>query len=431
MAPSDDDSHSIDRDKARPSAAAEGESFAALFAESEAARGRSRGPRHAVGDLVRGKLVSIGSSVAVLELEGGGEGTLDAVELRDPKGELLFQLGAMVEARVAAKGEKAGIFNLRRAPARGADARAGLAQAAATGLPVEGQVTGVNKGGLEVTVAGARAFCPLSQIDLRPVPDPAVFVGQHLSFRITKYDDGDRRGPDIVLSRRALLEEEARARAEVTRATLKVGAVLKGVVSSVRDFGAFVDLGGLDGLLPASEIGYQRGTRPAEVLAVGQPVTVQVLRIEKPREPRPGQRPGRETEQITLSLKALERDPWEEMVERLAPGAVVRGRVSRVEPFGAFVEVAPGVEGLLHVSELGRAAGGKVLRHARDAVSVGAELVVAVLALDREKRRLSLGLGNEEDRVDDEGRAAVARGASAGMGTLGDPLKAKLGERGR
>ena len=119
---------------------------------------------------------------------------------------------------------------------------------------------------------------------------------------------------------------EARARADVTRASLKVGAVLKGTVSSVRDFGAFIDLGGLDGLLPASEIGYQRGTRPADLLTVGQAVSVQVLRIEKPREPRPGQRPARETEQITLSLKALERDPWEEAIERLSPGTAVRGR---------------------------------------------------------------------------------------------------------
>lgn len=407
--------------KTEPSA--EGESFAALFAQSEVGRGQARGPRHAVGDRVRGKLVSIGSAVAVLELEGGGEGTLDAVELRDAKGELIFKMGEVVEARVAAKGEKAGIFALRRAPARGADARAGLAEAAASGLPVEGQVTGVNKGGLEVTVAGARAFCPLSQIDLRPVPDPAALVGQHLTFRITKYDDGDRRGPDIVLSRRALLEEEARGRAELTRASLKVGAVMKGTVASLRDFGAFIDLGGLDGLLPASEIGYQRGARPADVLTVGQPVTVQVLRIEKPREPRPGQRPGRETEQITLSLKALERDPWDEAVERLAPGTVVRGRVARAEPFGAFVEVAPGVEGLVHISQLG---GGKMLRHAREAVTVGAILPVTVLSVDREKRRLSLGLASEEDRVDEEGRAAVARGAAAAMGTLGDLLKAKL-----
>ena len=412
----------------KASATPDAESFAALFAQSEVGRGRSRGPKYAVGDRVRGKLVSIGSGVAVVELEGGGEGTLDAVELRDPKGELLFRVGEIIEARVAAKGEKAGIVSLRRAPARGADARAGLAEAVTTGLPVEGQVTGVNKGGLEVLVAGARAFCPLSQIDLRPVPDPAVYIGQHLAFRITKYDDGDRRGPDIVLSRRALLEEEARARAAVTRASLKVGAVLTGTVASVRDFGAFIDLGGLDGLLPASEIGFQRGTRPADVLAVGQPVTVQILRIEKPREAKPGQRPPRETEQITLSLKALERDPWEEAVTRLAQGAVVNGKVTRAEAFGAFVEVAPGVEGLLHVSELGA---GRQLRHARDAVSVGAELAVTVLAIDRERRRLSLGLASAEDRVDDEGRAAVARGAAAGMGTFGDLLKAKLSERPR
>jgi small subunit ribosomal protein S1 len=198
------------------------------------------------------------------------------------------------------------------------------------------------------------------------------------------------------------------------------------VVRSVKDFGAFVDIGGLDGLLPASELGYDRGARPADVLSVGQAVTVQVLRIEKPREPRDPSKRARDTEQITLSLKALEQDPWEEAVARLTPGSVVRGTVARCEVFGAFVEVSPGVEGLLHISELGS---DRSLRHARDAVKPGDELEVAVLSVDREKRRISLGRANGEERIDDEGRAAVARGASAGMGTFGDLLKSKLSGR--
>jgi small subunit ribosomal protein S1 len=428
-----------------PAQKAAEEDFASLFAASEQGKGkgtrRGRGPRYTVGDRVEGRVVSLGQQVAVVELPDGAEGTLDMVELRDPSGQVTLRVGDTVDARVAEVGEKAGSVTLRRAPMRGTDARHGLTEAAAAGLPVDGLVTAVNKGGLEVTVAGARAFCPTSQIDLRPVADPAALVGQRLSFRITKLEE-DRRGTNIVLSRRALLEDEQRARAALTRDKLVVGAVLPGVVTGLKDFGAFVDLGGIDGLLPASEIGYQRGTRPADVLSIGQPVTVQILRIEKrtpdqrsdqrpdPR-PDPARLPGRSdhrqrpSEQITLSLKSLERDPWVDAAQTLAPGAAMRGKITRVEPFGAFVELLPGVEGLIHVSELGA---GRHLQHARDVAKPGGELEVTVLSIDLEKRRISLGLANGEERVDDEGRAAVVRAAAPtkGMGTLGDLIKGKL-----
>jgi len=394
------------------------EDFAAMFAASEKAAPRARRPKLAVGDRVRGAVASIGHEVTVLELEGGGEGTLETLELRDEGGQLTVAVGDKLEARVVGLGDKAGFVYLRRGAARGADPRAGLAEAAASGLPVEGLVTGVNKGGVEVTVAGVRAFCPVSQLELRPVADPAAYVGQKLLFRITRFED-DRRGPNVVLSRRALLEDDMRERAAETRAKLVPGAVLSGTVTALKDFGAFVDVGGIEGLLPASEIGYQRGTKPADVLAVGQPVTVQVMRIEKRDDPK---RP----EQVSFSLKALERDPWDEAAASLRAGALVKGRVTRAEPFGAFVEVAPGVEGLLHVSELGA---GKHLRHAREAVKPGDAVEVTILAVDTEKRRISLGLGAREDAVDDEGRVAAARASgssSGGMGTLGDLLKAKL-----
>jgi small subunit ribosomal protein S1 len=396
------------------------EDFAAMFAASEKAAPRGRRPKLAVGDRVRGAVASIGHEVTVLELEGGGEGTLETLELRDEGGQLTVTVGDKLEARVVGLGDKAGFVFLRTGASRGAGREhgAGLAEAAASGLPVEGLVTGVNKGGVEVTVAGVRAFCPVSQLELRPVADPAAYVGQKLLFRITRFED-DRRGPNVVLSRRALLEDDMRERAAETRAKLVPGAVLSGTVTALKDFGAFVDVGGIEGLLPASEIGYQRGTKPADVLAVGQPVTVQVMRIEKRDDPK---RP----EQVSFSLKALERDPWDEAAASLRAGAVIKGRVTRAEPFGAFVELAPGVEGLLHVSELGA---GKHLRHAREAVKPGDAVEVTILAVDAEKRRISLGLGAREDAVDDEGRVAAARASgssSGGMGTLGDLLKAKL-----
>jgi small subunit ribosomal protein S1 len=396
------------------------EDFAAMFAAQEQNAPRGRRPKVAVGDRVRGKIASIGHEVTVLELDGGGEGTLETLELRDADGQLTVAVGDVLEARVTRMGEKAGFVWLRRGASRGGDSHANLAEAVASGLPVEGGVTAVNKGGVEVMIGTVRAFCPVSQLELRPVADPSIYVGQRLQFRVTRFED-DRRGPNVVVSRRALLEEEMRARAVETRAKLAPGAVLSGVVTALKDFGAFVDVGGIEGLLPASEIGFQRGTKPSDVLSVGQPVTVQVLRIEKRDDPK---RP----EQVSFSLKALERDPWDDAAATLHPGALIKGQVTRVEPFGAFVQVAPGVEGLLHVSELGA---GKHLRHAREAVKPGDAVEVTILAVDTEKRRISLGLGAREDAVDDEGRAAAARasgayGSSGGMGTLGDLLKAKL-----
>jgi small subunit ribosomal protein S1 len=394
------------------------EDFAAMLAESERGQGRGgRGPRFSVGDRVKGKVVSIGHEVTILELAGGGEGTIDTLELQDQEGKLTVAAGDTVEARVVGMGERPGFVYLRRGMATGAEGRADLATAVQTGLPVDGMVTGVNKGGLEVDLKGVRAFCPISQVELRPVADPSVYVGQRLTFRVTRYED-DRRGPNIVLSRRALLEEEMQARAVETRGKLTIGAVLSGTVVALKDFGAFVDVGGIEGLLPASEISFQRGTRPSEVLTIGQPVTVQVMRIEKRDDPR---RP----EQVSFSLKALDKDPWLNAAATLPVGTIVRGSVMRIEQFGAFVEVAPGVEGLLHISELGA---DRHLRHARDAVKVGDSLEVAVLSIDPDKRRIGLGLAAREATVDAEGRAAATRvsGSGQGLGTLGDLLKGKL-----
>ncbi len=391
-----------------------------MFAAAEQAAPRGKRPKLTIGDRVHGKVVSIGDEVTVVELAGGGEGTLETLEVRDADGQLTVKLGDAIDARVVAMGQKQGFVTLRRGAIQ-SGGRADLADAVSTGMPIEGLVTGVNKGGLEIDIGGARAFCPLSQVELRPVADPAIYVGQRLTFRVTRYED-DRRGPNIVLSRRALLEEEARGRAAETRGKLAVGAILPGVVTALKDFGAFVDVGGIEGLLPASEIGFQRGIRPADVLTVGQPVTVQVLRVEKRDDPR---RP----EQVSFSLKSLEQDPWQEAAARLTVGTVVSGRVARLESFGAFIELAPGVEGLLHVSELG---GGRPLRHARDALKLGDAVEVAVLASEPEKRRLSLGLASREAGVDDEGRAAAARMSGTGgggMGTLGDLLRGKLPSR--
>jgi len=263
------------------------EDFAALLKEFEGKNPRRSEPQVRVGDSVRGRIISLGQETAFVELEGGKiEGMIDLGQLRDAEGNLTAKIGDEIEARVVETMGKSGCVVLRRtAVARGPEAKAELQQAAQLGLAVEGTVTGVNKGGVEVLVAGVRGFCPISQLEMRHVEDASAYVGRKLEFRITRYEV-DRRGDNLVVSRRALLEADARARAEKIRSKLVPGAVLPGVVVGLKDFGAFIDLGGVEGMLPASELGFSRGMRPADRLSLGQQLEVQILRIEKTDDPK-------------------------------------------------------------------------------------------------------------------------------------------------
>jgi small subunit ribosomal protein S1 len=385
--------------------------FAKMFAESER-QPKKKDPQ--VGEEVRGRVVSIGRDAAFLDLGAKSDGMIELAELRDADGKLTVKVGDELEARVVDAGERSGVIQLRRLFGRaGAAASEELAQAYEHQIPVEGTVTGVNKGGLEVTVAGVRGFCPISQIELRHVEDASGYVGQKLAFRITRYEAGGR-NLNIVLSRRAILEEQARAQAAETRKQIAPGAVLRGRVTTLKDYGAFVDLGGIEGMLHVSELGFQRVKKPGDVLSVGQEIEVAVLKVEKTDDPR---RP----EKVSLSLKSLERDPWSDVAEQFPEGTKRTGTVARVETFGAFVELRPGVEGLIHVSELG---GGKRLRHAKEAVKPGQPIDVIVLSVDVAQRRLSLGRA-ERDEGGDETPPPSTPGAPSGFGTFADLLKKK------
>ena len=392
------------------------EDFAALLAEFDSREPRGERPHVRCGDTVRGRVTTIGLESAVVEIDGGKvEGMIELDQLRDGDGNLAVKVGDEIEARVVETMGKDGCVVLRRTMARGPEAKAELAQAAELGLSVEGTVMAVNKGGVDVLVAGVRGFCPISQLDMRHVADANEYVGRKFQFRVTRYDV-DRRGANLVVSRRALLEEEAKGRAEKMRGKVVPGAVLPGVVVAVKDFGAFIDLGGIEGLLHASELGFSRGTRPSEVVVIGQQLNVQVLKIEKTDDPK---RP----ERISLSLKSMERDPWEEVGAKFPSGTQVTGKVVRIEQFGAFVELAPGLEGLVHVGEL---AAGKQVRHPREICKVGDSLMVTVLALDHERHRISLGVGERSDVVSQEDMdAARAAAGPARFGTLGDLFRAK------
>jgi small subunit ribosomal protein S1 len=241
------------------------------------------------------------------------------------------------------------------------------------GVPVEGKVVGVNKGGLSVEVGGLRCFCPSSQIDVRFVEDKARFLNEVCRFVVTEI-----KGRDVVLSRRALLEEEAKAARAGLLEKLQPGTRVHGKVTRVREFGAFVDVGGIEGLIPTRELSHERKA-PEAVVSTGDVVEVVVQKIEQEAEG--------DKVRITLSLKALASDPWDGIDALFRPGEVVPGQVSRLADFGAFVRLAAGIEGLLHVSELGAR-----VQSPSEVLSVGQQVMVIAKSIDREKHRIGLTL---------------------------------------
>jgi small subunit ribosomal protein S1 len=394
------------------------EDFAALLAASErTTAGRER--RLAAGDVVRGRVISVGATTAFVAVGGKAEAAIDVSEFRDPEtGAVTLKEGDEIEATVVDDGSRTGSIVLKRVAGRGGHLPGELEQAFANRIPVEGLVTGEVKGGYSVQLGGLRAFCPGSQIDRRRT-DGRTYVGERLRFRITKLEAGGR---NIVLSRRQLLEDEAAAQAAETWERLREGAVVTGPVTSVRDFGAFVDLGGIEGLIHVSEIGHARVTNAADVLCVGQEVEVQVVKLET--DAKGGRRVG-------LSMRALAPDPWDTVRDRFAVGTHVRGRVRRLEQFGAFVELAPGLDGLVHVS---RMVLDRRISHPRQVVSIDDEVDVTVVELDPASRRIGLSMV-ERARAEQEAAETEARRDTeahlakpddrAGFGTLGDLLRAR------
>jgi small subunit ribosomal protein S1 len=359
-----------------------GEDFAEMFARSQAKATLQR------GQTVKGRIIQIAGDNVFVDVGGKGEAWIDRAELTDDDGKLKVKVGDEVEAIVVATGDEIRLSHKLR---QGAQAREALAVAAQTGVRVEGKVAAVIKGGYEVTVAGVRAFCPFSQMDLRRVEAPEERVGQVLEFRITRYAEGGR---NVVLSRRQILEEEAAKAAEETRKKIAPGAVLPGTVAALTDFGAFIDLGGIQGLVPISEISHSRVGKPSDRLKMGEAVTVKILRVDDGKG------------KLTLSLKALEGDPWAAVPKAVRERAVMRGRAVRATDFGVFVELLPGVDGLLHQSEIPRSRQAEL----REAASAGAEILVMVIGVDMDKRRVALALAPENAEAGSQVDSGVAVG---------------------
>jgi small subunit ribosomal protein S1 len=384
------------------------ESFAELLAASTPSTDRPQ-----PGQVLEVRVVAIGEEWVFLDVGGKGEGMLDRRELGDENGTVTVAVGDLLRVWFVGNDEDGMKFTTRAGT--GAGARDQIEDAFRNRLPVAGVVGGEVKGGFEVRLGEIRAFCPFSQMDLRRIEKPTDYVGQQYDFVVTEFGE---EGRNIVLSRRVLLEEAQRLEREAVKARLKEGMTVTGIVTGVRDFGAFVNIGGIEGLIPLSEVGWSRTADIREAISTGQEVTVAIKALDWERD------------RITLSLKDTQADPWHGKAGEIAPGSVLSGTVVRLTPFGAFVRLAEGVDGLIHISKLG---GGKRIKHPREAVKEGQKIEVKVESVDREKKRISLAPAGFEES--EEGAKELkeyqqkADTSAKSMGTLGDLLKRKLGEK--
>src|ERR1700741_4422728 len=331
------------------------------------------------GRVVKGTVVGIENDLAVIDVGLKSEGRVPLREFAAPGQKADLKIGDEVEVYVDRVENVHGEAMLSRDRARREAAWDKLETEFSKTARVEGVIFGRVKGGFTVDLNGAVAFLPGSQVDIRPVRDVGPLMGTPQPFQILKMD---RARGNIVVSRRAVLEEtRAEQRTELIQG-LKEGQILDGVVKNITDYGAFVDLGGVDGLLHVTDIAWRRINHPSEALQIGQQVKVQVIRFNP------------DTQRISLGMKQLEADPWEGVAAKYPPGAKYSGRVTNITDYGAFVELEPGVEGLVHVSEMSWT---KKNVHPGKIVSTSQEVEVMVIEVDADKRRISLGLKQTMD----------------------------------
>lgn len=345
----------------------EQEDFTALF---EASQNR-QDTRIQTDSKIEGTVVSIGSEWIFVDIGGKTEGAIAREELLDKSGELTVQVGDTIHAYVVST--KAGeiLLSVKMTAAASEDAIRGAHR---SGVPVEGLVTAERKGGYSVTVLGKQAFCPYSQIDVQSGGNPSEYIGNKFAFRIAEYSD---RGRNIVLSRRALLDEERRQMAKELQKTLRPGDEVQGTVRKLAPFGAFVDIGGVEGLIPMSELAWFRVNDASDILTTGESVTVRVLDLDWANN------------RISLSLKQTTEDPWTAAAGRYPEDTVLEGTVTKLMNFGAFVQLEPGVEGLIHISNLGA---GRRINHPKEVVSEGERVEVRIISVDQASHRIGLEL---------------------------------------
>lgn len=341
------------------------------------------------GEKVKCRVVGMNDDKVFVSFGGKSEGSLSRAEFESAgEGEEVPPLpaeGDDIDAWVLST--KGGEVVLSIRLTRRDQSRAAVEDAFTAGVPVEGRVSKLIKGGFEVRVSGLRGFCPLSQIDLRWPKEPEEHVGKIYSFKVSEYKE---KGRNIILSRRAILEEERVTKREELKKRIIPGGLITGRVRNVQAFGAFVELGGVDGLIPVSEMAWERVANPSEIVSEGQEVTAKIIGVDW------------EKERISLSLRALAADPWLASASKYKEGDKVKGKIVRLADFGAFVALEPGVDGMIHVSALGAATR---IKHPREAVNVGDEVEAEVLSVDGEKKRISLSM----DYKRTEGLGALPR----------------------
>jgi len=344
------------------------EDFAAMFEESLSRQEMRQ------GELITAEVVRVEFNVVVVNAGLKSESFIPIEEFKDDKGEIEVKAGDFVTVAIEALEDGYGETRLSRDKAKRLKAWHDLEAAMEQGLVVSGQVTSKVKGGLTVMINGIRAFLPGSLVDIRPVKDTSPFENKALDFKVIKLD---RKRNNVVVSRRAVLEESQGEVREKLLATLSEGAVVKGIVKNITDYGAFVDLGGIDGLLHITDLAWRRVKHPSEVLAVGDEVTAKVLKFDQ------------EKNRVSLGLKQLGEDPWVGLSRRYPQSTRLFGKVTNITDYGAFVEIESGIEGLVHVSEMDWT--NKNI-HPTKVVQLGDEVEVMILEIDEERRRISLGM---------------------------------------
>lgn len=377
-------------------------SFAEMFEASlsEVAQPLERGKK------IEATILQIGKDWSFLDVGQKGEGVLSTAELLDSDGEPQYSVGDKIGAYFVSR--EGGELRFTTKVGGSGSGTEQLEEAFQSGIPVEGRIEKEIKGGFEVKLPGnVRAFCPYSQTGLRQA-EPADLIGESLSFRITQFSE---RGRNIVVSHRVILDEEREQQRASLRETLKEGMVVNGTVTNIRDFGAFVDIGGIEGLLPISEISYGRVEDVNDILSVGQELEIAIKKIDW------------ENNKFSFSLRDTLADPWSKVGTIYKVGAVHSGKISRLAQFGAFVTLEDGIDGLLHISKLGQ---GQRIRHPQDVVKVGQSLQVTIEKIDIDERRISLALVGSE--AEEEGETSYSdepgSSSSSGFGSLGDLLKA-------
>jgi small subunit ribosomal protein S1 len=347
-----------------------GDSFAALFEASIQA-----GDFGKEGEIVKGTVVAVQRDNVVIDIGGKSEGIIALSEFADAQGQTTVKAGDEVDVYIESRENDDGLVMLSKEKADKMKVWDEISAACERDELIEGTISQRVKGGLSVTIrGGVKAFLPGSQVDLRPIRNLDKLIGQTYQFKVIKFNK--KRG-NIVLSRRVLLEKERDEQKTKTLETLEEGKVVKGVIKNITEYGAFVDLGGIDGLLHITDMSWGRVNHPSELFNVGDEVTVRVLKYNP------------ETERVSLGLKQTQEDPWSHAEEAFPAGKKVKGKVQSITDYGAFVELEPGVEGLIHVSEMSWT---KKVKHPSKVLEVGQEVECQILEVDSKSKRISLGL---------------------------------------